>query len=234
MKLVPMLFFVLVLAACGAPAPSPGPGSGGGGCVSGQTISCACPGGTQGVQTCGSFGTYGSCAGCPSGGGGGGGGGTCTPSCAGWNCGNDGCGGTCGSCQGNLTCRSGTCGVDPASRWSLIVTTGVISQRKGDGSTWDTLGGAPDPLVCITIAGERRCTGAVADNFTPVWNSRFPATSASELLGGVRVEIIDEDAAANDDICSAGNVLVTLADFQSGVGDFGCPFATVFFSLARQ
>lgn len=55
--------------------------------------------------------------------------GTCTPSCAGKECGDDGCGGSCGSCAASETCQNGICGgtVDPCN--------GVTYEGCCDGAT---------------------------------------------------------------------------------------------------
>jgi hypothetical protein len=42
------------------------------------------------------------------------GGGTCTPACAGKQCGDDGCGGSCGTCPPGSGCVAGTCACQPA------------------------------------------------------------------------------------------------------------------------
>lgn len=216
---------LLLLTACGAPAPTPGPG--GAGCVVGQTISCACPNGARGVQTCTSFGTYGSCSGCS-------GSPTCTPACSGRNCGNDGCGGSCGSCEGSLSCLSGTCGVDPSSQWVLTIVDGTVSQRGPDGSTWDGFGGAPDPFVCVTVSGTRHCTRAPADTFSPAWNYELPVATANSLRAGIVVAMYDEDVSTNDTICGMGMISISLDRFAAGGGTFRCDYMTVNYTLQRR
>lgn len=212
---------LLVTTACGAPAPGPG----GYYCQPGQTISCVCPGTGTGTQTCSSAGTWSTCAGCV---------GTCTPSCNGRRCGDDGCGGSCGSCAPGLACFAGTCGVPELSQWVLTVTSGTVAQRGPDGSTWDSLGGAPDPFVCVTIQGARTCSRAVADSFTPTWNHAFPVIQASVLQSGVEIAMYDEDVAANDTICGGGTIAFPVSAFADGGGTLQCGYGTMSYTLTRR
>jgi hypothetical protein len=215
------LAFLMTIVSCGAPAPGPGPGTS---CSPGQTMSCACSNGSSGTTTCSSFGTYGACVGCPGPG--------CTPSCSGRNCGDNGCGGSCGTCAGGMTCNGGTCAVDPGSFWVLTVTNGTVTERNPGGSSWDAVGGAPDPMVCLTINGERRCTQARADTFSPSWNAAFPATTAGMLQAGFTAEYLDEDVTTNDVICGRGIIPLRPGDFSSRSGNFGCDSGRVNFTLS--
>lgn len=105
--------------------------------------------------------------------------------------------------------------------WRLTFTSGSISQRNSQGGTWDSFGGAPDPFVCITLSGDRRCTPAQADTFTPFFNA-FVDASAAQLLSGVTVEMLDEDVASNDVICAAGLVRLNESNFAERGGLLTC------------
>lgn len=146
----------------------------------------------------------------PGNGGGGGGGGGGTPTCQ-------------GGCASGFACQGTTCVLDPTGQWVITVTRGQVAERTPNGSTWDTLGGAPDPFVCLTINGSRRCTSVQKDTLTPVWSESFPAATATALQSGVLVEMLDEDVAANDSICGAGTVAVTAESFRSGAWGAQCP-----------
>lgn len=150
----------------------------------------------------------------------------CTPNCGGKVCGSDGCGGSCGSCPQAFACMAGQCGVDPTGLWVLTVTTGKVSQFDRNGASWDTLGGAPDPFVCLSFNNQRTCTAARQDIFTPTWNFTFPTATAAALMLGVTVEIFDEDLSQNDTICSAGVVPVTNADFTRRTWAAACTYGS--------
>lgn len=100
--------------------------------------------------------------------------------------------------------------------------------------SWDAVGGAPDPMVCLTINGERRCTPARADSFNPIWNFAFPATTAGMLQAGFTAEYLDEDLTSNELICGRGVITITQDDFASRSGSFGCDSGEVNFTLTPR
>lgn len=109
----------------------------------------------------------------------------CTPNCTGRTCGPDGCGGTCGSaCGRGFECsRSGICDVVPGSA-VITVTDGTVAERTGTGGSWDSLGGAPDPFVCVTYNGRQNCTPEVTDTFAPRWNYALSRGDRWDVDGG--------------------------------------------------
>lgn len=138
--------------------------------------------------------------------------------------GSDGSSGTptcLGGCSRGFTCQGLTCTLDPTGSWVLRLTSGTLTSRRADGDTWDGDGSPPDSKVCLTVNGVRSCTQAVQDTYSPVWNSAFPAATATALQAGVLGEYIDEDTFVDDPICS-GTIPVTQAQFKSGVWGFSC------------
>lgn len=137
-------------------------------------------------------------------------------------------------CQRGYRCSAGTCSLDPAGLWRITVTSGTISTTDPTGSSWDSFGGAPDPFVCLTIAGQRSCTATIQDSFTPAWNEVFPAATATALLSGVTVEIVDSDIASNDEICRPGLVAIGEPTFLAGSFAAGCSGASIKATLSAQ
>ena len=146
----------------------------------------------------------------------------CARQCGGKSCGDDGCGGSCGTCDRGFACSGGACGIDPTAQWVITVTSGQISERDSGGAAWDTLGGLPDPFVCLTINGVSKCTPAAADTTKPVWNTTFAPATALALQTGVTVEIWDEDISDDDVICGRGMIPVTEGDLRAGKWGASC------------
>lgn len=109
---------------------------------------------------------------------------------------------TCGNCSAGFICGgSGLCELNPTGTWVITATSGWVGEKTPDGSSWDTWGGLPDPLVCLTINQRRTCTQAAQDTTSPAWNTPFPAATATALQAGITVEYLDKDLASNDVIC---------------------------------
>lgn len=126
-----------------------------------------------------------------------------------------------GGCSRGFLCQGTTCTLDPTGSWVLRVTSGTVAARQANGATWDGDGSPPDPLVCLTLNNVRSCTRTIQDTYAPVWNSDFPAATATALQAGVPSEYTDEDSLVNDPIC-AGSIPVTLDEFKSGIWGFRC------------
>ena len=139
-------------------------------------------------------------------------------------------GGTCSPvCQAGFTCQSSTCVLDATGSWVITVTNGQVSEKKVDGSCWDSPCGLPDPYVCLTINGSKKCTPTANDTLQPSWNSAFPAATATALQSGVGVEYMDEDLADDDIICT-GNQAISTTSFVSGTWGITCSNTTSRFS----
>src|SRR5262249_40312361 len=125
------------------------------------------------------------------------------------------------SCEAGFTCQSSTCVLDATGSWVITVTNGHVSEKKADGSSWDVPGGLPDPYVCLTINGSRKCTRPAPHPLQPSWTSSLPAPTAPPLQSGVGVEYRDEDLADDDVICT-GNQAISTASFVSGTWGITC------------
>ncbi len=144
---------------------------------------------------------------------------TCVPACAGRQCGDDGCGHPCGMCVHGFICRgAGTCDLDPAVDWRLEVVDGTVIEHDASGNTWDSFGGLPDPLVCVTIGTDRQCSVDRADTLAPVWNFLYPtAVSVSALSAPMRIEVQDYDPTSANDVIGDVMTMATRADFDAPV-----------------
>ncbi len=137
-------------------------------------------------------------------------------------------------CKRGFKCSLASCVLDPYSLWIPTVTSGKVASKKASGDAWDTLGGAPDPYVCLTIGSRRSCTTTVKDSFQPYWNEAFPAATALTLMDGVTVSIVDEDLANNDGICGPNVVPVTQPSFQTGQWSLSCDEGSFTVTLTPQ
>ena len=126
------------------------------------------------------------------------------------------------------------CEVVLSGLWNFTIVRGDVTERTPSGDSWDGFGGLPDPYVCVTIAGDRRCTSTVQDTLSPVWNASYPPVTATALLGGVRVEYWDEDVSVSDPICGAGLIPVTEGDLRSGTWGAGCTSGNIEVRLAPR
>lgn len=141
--------------------------------------------------------------------------------CAGRMCGTDpGCPDrVCGTCPSGYVCNaSGTsCNVSGSGNWIITAVRGTVARTQATGGSWDIDGSPPDPYLCLTINGTRRCTEYITDSFAPVWRmNQFPATPASSLLGGIFAEYADDDVGTDDFICASGNISFTAAQLAAG------------------
>ena len=129
-------------------------------------------------------------------------------------------------CSPGYQCVADQCSLKSSGLWRLTVTSGMVAQKTASGASWDNFGGAPDPLVCLTISNNRVCTTTKQDSYAPVWNESSTPVTAAELLAGVTVEILDEDFAGYEKMCQVGVIPLTDANFQAGVWGAGCPVAS--------
>lgn len=138
-------------------------------------------------------------------------------------------------CSAGFVCVAGQCTLDQERPWVLTVTSGAIAAKGPDGLAWDPAGGDPDPFVCLTFNGERRCTTVKADTLAPAWSEPYPAVTAGSLLSGVRIEVWDQDDLDPDDaICAAALVPLTRDHFAAGQWTAACPFGSLKATLRAQ
>lgn len=156
-------------------------------------------------------------------------GGACVPSCTGAACGDDGCGGSCGTCRRGLACGADrTCSAPPTATWSVSATSATIEEHNDAGGTWDAFGGAPDPILCVTLGATRTCAPTVSDTLMPTWSPAytFGTATTTALQSGVAWSLTDDDVDADDEICS-GTFAPSDAELGAGTLRLTCEFATV-------
>lgn len=139
------------------------------------------------------------------------------------------------TCSGGYICRGGVCEIDRDVKWVLTVTNGQFVGTAPDGSAWDPFGGSPDPYVCLTFAGVRKCTAYKDNTLSPIWNEAFSPTLALNLLGGILVEVWDYDTPDPDDqMCAKIVVPVTQDNFNTGRWSASCSYGTIHATLRIQ
>jgi hypothetical protein len=87
---------------------------------------------------------------------------------------------------------------------------------------WDADSSAPDPFVIVNVGTTYQ--SAVRDNtYTPVWDVDLaPSVSTATLMGGIAVEMEDEDIAIHDAIGSC-TYYVSEAELVARAFEVECP-----------
>ncbi|MBL4637550.1 MAG: hypothetical protein JKY56_27085, partial [Kofleriaceae bacterium] len=155
--------------------------------------------------------------------------GCCTPSgqCIGYGDQTSGvCGesGTCSSCSGNDSCLGGMCTLDTV--WTITIDSAIISAVDGNGSNWDTFGGAQaDAYVTGALTDDiivDWATRTIDNVTTPNWDEAVGSYLESDLIDqGLEFNVLDSDFASFETI---GNCIMTLTmgDLQSGTKTISC------------
>lgn len=151
---------------------------------------------------------------------------TCAADCGAPSC-------TQASCTGETFCQNGTSCVDAfPRRYRFTVTEGVFAERRPDGSSWDPLGGAPDPFVRFTLNGVGQgTTSTVDDRYNWVLNEFWDVN----LIAGstIRLDLVDADLNFDDAVVACENTItgeVVRFGMDSpftcdGLADFGASFS---------
>ena len=140
----------------------------------------------------------------------------CAPACAGKECGGDGCGGSCGTCTSG-TCLEGLCGCNDSydcdatsicylsdcvtaygREYRITFESALIGETAKDGSTWDTLGGAPDPYVSYKFDEVTGYTSTDDDTLSPEWHEHVDVELSQNQT--IVMSVKDEDMAEHDTI----------------------------------
>ena len=94
--------------------------------------------------------------------------------------------------------------------------------------------GAPDPTVCLDLSAGRRCTQEGSETWRPSWNCAVADVSARELLGGVQMELFDNNrwgtgtcgeavtAPPGNSICQSSLHVFTLDELTRGAWSQAC------------
>lgn len=138
---------------------------------------------------------------------------TCTPATCAGCCDGDSCvtgasPGACGSggsacmvCSPGFLCSTGTCSVDPASRWSVVLESLTVPATRYDGAGWDTIGGNPDPLVALVIGSSTATpvnSGSASDSYSVTFTGGPTAMDvrADALQAYLGFNVRDDDSPA--------------------------------------
>ena len=202
---------------------------------------CRMGGGDGGVPT--------DAGGSGSGGSGSGGGGSCSTTCDGCCDGERCLGGTsrtacgaygeaCVDCGPARLCEYGSCVVDPASRWSVILVGGTVDERTSAGTTWDALGGLPDAYALVRVGSDSARPGRSStawDTLMPYWNEVVVESArADALMAYVGFAFYDEDVADHDPVGSCAFSLRDAAFEDGTTFTERCGAITFTWSLRRE
>lgn len=131
-------------------------------------------------------------------------------------------------CAPGFVCSgAGSCRVDPASRWNVVLGMLTVPTRRYDGEAWDPFGGAPDPFVGVVIGSDTATplySGAGSDTFTVSFTADPVATNvrADALQAYLAFDVYDEDVSAHD-VVGACVTNVTEAAFAGTLQTMNCP-----------
>lgn len=100
----------------------------------------------------------------------------------------------------------GTCYVDNASLWTIVVDTLTLTTTDYTGAPWDPTSG-PDPIAWVRI-GSATATPTLVNgpddtlSITFTSGNRVPAARADAIYTFLRFEVYDEDVTSNDGVCN--------------------------------
>ena len=122
---------------------------------------------------------------------------------------------TCQICKKSQVCSSGTCKLDPSSKWSITVEKAEFDKTK----SWDTLVYTePDPYVELSVGSNTGKTTVKSNTYTPYWNELVLSTTAGSLSSyGVSIKVYDSDTIGSQ---LMGSCKATVAEkiLTGGVG----------------
>jgi len=151
----------------------------------------------------------------------------CEPGTAANACGRGGEG--CVDCGFGRLCNATTrsCTIDPNALWDFYVSFAVLPETTVDGSSWDVLGGLPDPyLVAYSSEGSSMHSGETQvqnDTTFPFWaETPLRGVKASELLNFLAFDVWDSDVDF-DDLIGGCQIPVKPEHFDGSLRDYTCP-----------
>lgn len=160
-------------------------------------------------------------------------GGETTATCPG-DCASGACNANPSTCAGDTICLNGTCVAAFGRAYRIIAVSATVPQRDPNGEAWDVPGGLPDPYAVIMLNGSSLGqTVTAADTLTPAWNQ---GTNPVAIPAGstVRVDVFDEDVAADDDIMACQAAPVTADQLHAGSATCSNAFGTVTIGFITQ
>lgn len=116
---------------------------------------------------------------------------TCTPSCAGRQCGDDGCGGSCGSCAVGQTCQAGVCqaggsggGLDCVGILECVNTNECADQACLDGCISQGTTTAQSQFTAVLNCIGTNCADAATDAEFAQCQQEFCSAELNACTGG--------------------------------------------------
>ena len=138
---------------------------------------------------------------------------TCAGCCSGDTClggdASNACGGggdLCIDCGPDFVCNFGSCAVDGASRWTLVLDTVRFDPTDYSGAAWDPTSG-PDPYIGVRI-GSASSTPTYIDgpddtlSITYTRANRVPDLRADALVAFLGFVVLEDDSFDDDGVCS--------------------------------
>jgi hypothetical protein len=149
----------------------------------------------------------------------------CEPGTAANACGAGGEG--CIDCGVGRTCQAAACQLDRTSLWDVYISFAVVPDTNKSGSSWDVLGGAPDPYLNVFtsegMSSHSGQTSTLTDTTFPFWaETPVKGVAASELLANTSIEIWDSDVDF-DDYIGGCPLPLTPAIFDGSLQSVDCP-----------
>lgn len=105
-------------------------------------------------------------------------------------------------------------------------------ETNASGSDWDAAGGLPDPFVCLTVDGIRRCTDRVDNSFTPALVGTWSGSVTQ--LRAAYFEVLDYDTSSSNDVICQGTWDLSDALFRARRFSYFCLKAGMDFTLTAQ
>ncbi len=130
-------------------------------------------------------------------------------------------------CGPSFVCTSGSCSVDPASRWNVVLESLTVPMDDYTGATWDPLGGLPDPFVEIRVGSDTTpsTSGVANDTLTTTYDGGPTATNvrADALRAVLDFEVWDQDTSSNNLIGRCQYTDLPEGPFSGGSQTLTCP-----------
>lgn len=154
---------------------------------------------------------------------------SCSESCAGCcqdgkcrsggntqECGRDGS--ICKNCPAGFDCVSGSCSLQPGSRWTVIALDSTIVQSTVNPDSTS----APDPRLEVTVGETTGETSTLTDTWRPEWQERAVTESAANIKSNMNYTMWDNDRFDDDKIVSDCAPSFTDQDFTESSVDHTC------------
>lgn len=136
-------------------------------------------------------------------------------------------GGACTDCGADHMCSGGSCVLDPASRWNVVVVDVTVPTTTTTGEAWDGFGGAPDPRVEVRVGSDTAAPGQTtyaSDVFSATYNETVLSNQRADALQSLlRFDVIDVDTSAHDWVGACAYEGLPESVFGGGAQTLNCP-----------